>query len=271
MRTKRLFRDKTVVITGAAGGLGRALSRRFGRAGARLGLLDLESDSVESAVRELRADGVDCHGLTCDVTREQDCEDAVATLVERFGGVDVLINNAGITQRSAFAKTTIEVFRRVMNVNLFGTLHCTKAALPSLVNGHGLIIAISSIAGFAPLYGRTGYAASKHALHGLFDSLRTELRNEGVGVMIVCPGFVDTNFAVTALDGDGQLTTHPRSTLGRLSSPESVAESVFRAAERDKRLLVLTRVGRLTRLVTKISPALYEWIMVRSLRSELDR
>lgn len=271
MRTKRLFRDKMVVITGAAGGLGRAFSRRFGRAGARLGLLDLESDSIASAVRELKADGIDCHGLTCDVTQESDCKEAIATLIERFGGVDVLINNAGITQRSAFAKTSTEVFRRVMNINLFGALHCTQAVLPSLVNRHGLVIVISSIAGFAPLYGRTGYAASKHALHGLFDSLRTELRNEGVGVMIVCPGFVDTNFAFTALDGDGQLTNHPRSTLGRLSSPESVAEAVFRAAEREKRLLVLSGFGRLTRLVTRMSPALYEWIMVRSLRSELDR
>jgi len=271
MSAKRLFEDKTVVITGAAGGRGRAFSRRFGRAGAKVGLLDLERDAVASAAGDLRADGIACHGLPCDVTREQDCKDAMAKLVETLGGVDVLINNAGITQRSAFAETATDVFRRVMDVNLFGSLHCTKAALPSLVKRRGLLIVISSIAGFAPLYGRTGYAASKHALHGLFDSLRAELRNEGVGVMIVCPGFVDTHFAFTALDGDGRPTPHPRSTLGRLMSPESVAESVFRAAESGKRLLILSAVGRLTRLVTKISPAFYEWMMVRSLRSELDR
>jgi short-subunit dehydrogenase len=159
-----------------------------------------------------------------------------------------------------------------MGVNFFGSLNCTKAALDSLIERKGLIIAVSSVAGFSPLYGRSGYAASKHALHGLFDSLRTELRNVGVDVMIVCPGFTATGISTRALDGDGQITQHPQSTLGRIARPEDVADAVFRAAcSGKKRLVVLSAVGRLTRIVHKMFPGLYERLMARSLSSELDR
>jgi short-subunit dehydrogenase len=134
-----------------------------------------------------------------------------------------------------------------------------------------IIIVISSIAGFAPLLGRTGYVASKHALHGLFDSLRAELRETGVGVTIACPGFTATNIAKNALDGDGSITLHPQSTMGTAASPESVAEKVFQAATRSKRLVVLSAVGRLTRVLTKFFPGFYERSMAQVLRSELDR
>ena len=271
MLRKREFRHKTVVITGAAGGLGRAFSRRFAKAGARLGLLDLKEDAVHNLAVRLTSEGFNCVGLGCDVTDERACQKAIHALVERFGGLDVLINNAGIAQRSAFAQTSTDVFQRVMAVNFFGALYCTKAALPSLISRKGLIIVISSIAGFAPLYGRTAYTASKHALHGLFDTLRTELQKDGVGVLVVCPGFVDTNFSKTALDGDGRITTHPRSKVGQLAAPESVAGAVFSAAIKNKRLLVLSSVGRWTRLLTRVAPGLYERLMTRSLRSELKR
>jgi len=268
---RRDFRDKTVVITGAAGGIGAAFSRCFARAGARLGLLDLESDALRSLEKELAENGVECLAAAGDVTEEDQCIDAMNTLIKRFGGIDVLINNAGITHRSAFSDTDTEVFHRVMDVNFFGSLYCTKAALDSLIERKGLIIVTSSAAGFSPLYGRTGYSASKHALHGLFDSLRTELRSAGVGVMIVCPGFTATGISTSALDRDGTVTSHPQSTVGRVSQPEEVAEAVLRAAARDKRLLVLSTVGRVTRLLNKLFPALHERIMERSLSSELER
>ena len=271
MGTKRNFRDRVVVITGAAGGMGRALSRRFGQAGARLGLTDIDGNGVEALSQELTGEGIDCFGLGLDVTDEAACHRAVASVVERFGRLDVLVNNAGITHRSAFGSTGSEVYSRVMAVNYFGSLYCTQAALDHLLERQGLIIVISSIAGFAPLLGRTGYAASKHALHGLFDSLRAELRETGVGVTIVCPGFTATNIDKNALDGDGSVTLHPQSTLGTAASPASVAEAVFRAATKSKRLVVLSNVGRLTRLLTRFFPGFYELKMAQALRSELDR
>ena len=271
MASRREFQGKVVIVTGAGGGLGAAFARRFARAGARLALLDVDLAGARSTAAALEAGGAECLTLGCDVSDEVACRASIAEVVRRFGGIDVLLNNAGLTHRSAFAATETAVFRRVMGVNFFGSLHCAQAALPSLVERRGLIVVVSSIAGIAPLYGRSGYAASKHALHGLFESLRTELAGSGVGVLLVCPGFTATGLSRAALDGDGSVTTHPQSTLGRIATPESVAEAVFDAASRGKRLLVLSVAGKATLVLHKLCPALYERLMARSLRKELDR
>lgn len=271
MRLRRNYGEKVVVITGAAGGLGRAFAERFGRAGAKVALLDLRGDLALAAADELRAQGISSLGLACDVSVERDCAEALTKVRGHFGGVDVLINNAGITHRSAFRETHAFVFRRVMEVNFFGSLYCTRAVLPELIERRGQIIVISSIAGFAPLLGRTGYSAAKHALHGLFESLRCELAGEGVSVLMVCPGFTDTNIYRSALDGDGAITSHPQSTVGRIAKPDEVAEAVFRAASGEERILVLSAAGRLAWLMMKLAPGLYESLMTRSLSRELDR
>ena len=271
MRAKRDFKGKVAVITGAAGGMGQALSRRFGMAGAKLAVTDLDAGAVMEFSRALSEEGIKSVGIGLDVTDESACRRTMDEIKKRFGRIDLLINNAGITHRSAFVKTNPAVYRRVMDVNYFGPLYCTKAAFDSLLENRGLIIVISSIAGFAPLLGRTGYSASKHALHGLFDSLRAEVKESGVGITLVCPGFTATNIEQNALGGDGCPTTHPQSKVGRSATPESVAEAVYLAACKDKRLLVLSTVGRLTRLMTRSFPFLYEWLMARSLRSELER
>lgn len=267
----RSYSGKNVVITGAAGGMGRAFAKRFAAAGARLALLDLDQEAVKQQAGEFNAQGHAALGLSCDVSDEASCWSAMERSGSFLGGVDVLINNAGITHRSAFAQTDGNVFRHVMGVNFFGALYCTQAALPSLIEHGGQIIVVSSIAGFAPLLGRTGYSASKHALHGLFDSLRTELFAEGVDVLIVCPGFTRTGITTAALDGDGSTTKHPQSTMGRISEPDEVAEAVFKAARKNRRLLVLSPVGKLTRAITRIAPGLYEKLMARSMKKELER
>lgn len=267
----RDFREKTVVITGGAGGLGRAFGKRFGEAGARVALFDIQGTGVQEQAEQLKTRGVACLGLECDVTREMNCRDAVGKVLERYGGIDVLINNAGITHRSAFADTQSSVFQKVMHVNFFGALYCTQSALPSLLERKGLIIVTSSVAGFAPLLGRSGYAASKHALHGLFETLRTELRRTGVDVMMVCPGYTETNISFSALDGDGSITKHPQSRVGKMASPSKVADAVFLAAGKGRRIIVLTPAGILSRYLCKIWPALYDRLMVRSVGGELER
>lgn len=271
MPSKRDYKGKVVVVTGAAGGLGRAFAARFGSAGARLALLDLQGDRVAAAAGELQEKGFTSLGLPCDVSIESDCLEAMEKVRHHLGEVDVLVNNAGITHRSAFKETRSSVFRRIMEVNFFGSLCCTQAALASLIERKGQIIVISSIAGFSPLLGRTGYSAAKHALHGLFESLRCELKGSGVHVLMVCPGFTDTNIYRSALDGDGSITAHPQSTVGRIATPNEVAEAVFRAASREKRILVLSAAGKLAWLMMKFAPALYERLMTRSLAHELAR
>lgn len=262
---------KVVVITGAAGGIGKELCRRFGLSGANVCISDKDEKGVNELSDVLKAEGIECLGLTLDVVDEKACEMVMEKAVKYYGRIDILINNAGITHRSSFYETEVEVYKRVMGVNLFGSINCTKAALDELIRNRGQIIVTSSVAGFAPLLGRTGYSASKHALHGLFDSLRVELMGSGVAVTIVCPGFTATDIDKHALDADGGLTKHPQSTVGKAGSPKDVADAFFKAAVKRKRLVVLSGVGRLTRLFTKVYPSLYDRIMERALRSELER
>lgn len=267
---RREFAGRTVVITGGAGGIGMALARSFGAAGAKIAILDLASSPLEEAKRELTTTGIDAIALPCDITDRTQVVGAMDAVRTAFGGIDVLINNAGIVHRSAFAETRPEVFRRVMEVNLFGALHCTQVCLADLIERKGLIIAVSSIAGLAPLYGRSGYAASKHAMHGLFESLGAEVAGQGVHVLMVCPSFVETPLEASTLGADGERISKPRSKVGKLGDPDDVARAVLEAARTGRKRLVLTPVGKTSALLSRIAPSLYERLMVRSLRSELD-
>jgi NAD(P)-dependent dehydrogenase (short-subunit alcohol dehydrogenase family) len=271
MFKRRDFKNKVVVITGAAGGIGSALAVRFGAAGARLGLLDLDGDGASSLAKKLSLKGVKSRAVGVDITDEKGCRGAINEVISHLGEIDLLINNAGLTHRSAFATTEAKVYEQVMAVNFFGTLYCTQTALASLVAQKGMIIAISSIAGLAPLYGRSGYAASKHAINGLLGSLRCELQPDGVDVMIACPSFTATNFSFKALDGDGAITAHPQSTVGRVATPQAVAAAIYEGAVRCRRLLVLSPAGIASLWVSRLCPALYERLMTRSLASELKR
>lgn len=267
---RRDFQGRAVVITGGAGAIGLALARRFGAAGAKIALLDLPSSPLREAKASLESGGIEAIEQACDITDVTQVRDAMAKVREAFGRIDVLINNAGIVHRSAFAKTKPEVFRRVMEVNLFGALHCTQACLPDIMAHHGLIIAVSSIAGLAPLYGRSGYAASKHAMHGLFESLGAELAEDGVDVLMVCPSFVESGLEASTLGGDGERVTKPRSKVGRLGDPDDVATEVLKAAQAGRKRLVLTAVGKTSALLSRVAPSLYQRLMIRSLRSELE-
>lgn len=265
----RDFRDKVVVITGAAGGLGRALCFRFGTAGARIVALDRDAASLAGLLADIRAEGITAVTEVCDVSSEEDCRRAVAGAIKAFGGIDVLINNVGITHRSAFARTRTEVIRRVMAVNFFGALDCTHAALSTLVARRGMIIVISSVAGFAPLIARTGYAASKHALHGFFDSLRTEVELLGVQVMLVCPSFIQTGIDKNALAGDGNLASHPQSIVGTRTTPAAIAGKIFTAATKEQRLLLPDMISRSSWWLSRLAPRLYARQMAKKLGQEM--
>ena len=265
--TDRTFEDSVVVITGAAGGIGRAIARRFARAGARIVALDVDAEGLVETERALTGHSV--VSLRCDITRTEDCEHAVREAIARFGQIDVLVNNAGIVHRSAFRDTALDVFRRVMEVNFFGSLQMTKAALEALIARQGLVIVVSSVAGVAPLYGRSGYSASKHALHGLFESLRAELAGSGLEVLMVCPTFTRSAFEQRALDADGGRVTRGRSRVGTEASPDDVARAIFDAARRRQRLLVHTPVGKLAFALSRLAPGVYEKLMVKKLASEL--
>lgn len=268
MRNRNL-ENKVAVVTGAASGIGAAISHRFGKAGAKIGLLDMDETGVHAEAGKLRAAGADAVGIRCDVVDAAQCASAMNLICDRFGGIDVLVNNAGITQRSAFLDTRLSVYRRVMDVNFFGSLNCTRAAVASLIERRGSIIVIESLAGVTPLLGRTGYCASKHALHGFFTALRPELKADGVHIMIVCPGFVETNLQTRALGGDGQVTNHPQTVVGKPTSAEHVADAIYRGLLDKRHLLVLTSVGKLAYWISRLTPVLYERLMARQVEAEL--
>ncbi len=253
----RSYADKTVVVTGAAGGLGQALSRRFAEAEAKIALLDRNQAAVEEFTRQLIDEGHTAIGLACDVTDAESCSAVITSVIEKFGGVDVLINNAGISHRSYFKDTDVAVIRRVMEVNFFGSVYCTKAALPSLLARKGQVLAISSIAGFSPLLERTGYSASKHALHGFFDSLRAEVEDAGVDVMVVCPAFVTTGIEAAALSGDGGAVSAPRKVVGKEKSPREMADLIFTAAANRSRLALPTPLPKLSWWISRLAPSLF--------------
>ena len=268
--TQRDFWGKVVVITGAAGGLGRALARAFAAAGARIAVLDCDAAGAEILAAELRSEGRQALGLACDVSDAAACERAIGEVMRSWSRIDVLINNAGITHRSAYRRTDPAVTRRVMEVNFFGSVQCTRAAMDALLESHGLIIVISSVAGFAPLIARTGYAAAKHALHGFFESLRTELAEDGVGVLMVCPSFIATGIDRNALGGDGRPARHAQQIVGARAHAEDIAAAILRAARSGRHLLLPGRMAKLAWWVSRLMPGYYARAMARRLRGEMN-
>lgn len=257
-----------VAITGGAGGIGRALARRWTLEGARIALLDFETGPLEQAAEALRGTGADVMTVECDVTDYPACQRAMRAVMGHYGRLDVLVNNAGTVHRSLFGETGLDVYRKVMEVNFFGSVNCAKAALQYLKASRGLIVVTSSIAGVAPLYGRTGYAASKHALHGFFESLRCELADDGVRVMMACPNFVRSPFEQRAMGGDGQPAGTKRTMIGRLAEPDEVADAIVRGAQKGRDLVVLSFLGRLSYYMARLTPRLYARGMTRRLRRE---
>lgn len=262
------FDGQSVAITGGAGGIGTALAHRFGRDGASIALLDIDRSALDARVSELAGNGIEALAVECDVTSLDDCRSALARVIDTRGGVDVLINNAGVTHLSQFSDTDPEVIRRVMDVNFFGAVYCTKAALDSLLERRGRIAVLSSVAGFSPLATRCGYSASKHALHGLFDSMRPELQARGVTVTLVCPFFVDTDMGDRALGGDGGKPRMPRTQTGTPTDPDWLADEIHRAVRTGRRLLVPSRGAKLSYLVSRLLPGTYEKLMARRIMRE---
>lgn len=252
------YRDKTVVITGACAGIGRALSQRFGMAGAHVALIDLNREQIATCVDHLESRGVQARGYRCDVSDQKGVHETMNRIMEDFQRIDVLINNAGITHRSLFEDTAAEVHHRLMAINYFGALYCTREALPALLDSHGLVITMSSMSGFAPLQFRSAYCASKHALHGLFNCLRVELMNRGVDIMMVCPGFTATDIYKNALQGDGGIVKKPFTLSGKAASPADVAEEAYVGAVKRKRLLLLSNVDWRVRLFARFFPVFFE-------------
>jgi len=228
------FAGKTVWITGASSGLGEAMAREFAREGARLVLSSRRADELER-VRRACAQPDDHVVLPLDLARTDTFPAAVAEAHARVGPIDVLVNNAGVSQRARAADAAPEVERALMEVNYFGPVALTKALLPSMrARRAGHLVVISSVMGYVGTPGRSTYAAAKHALHGYFDSLRAEVWREGLKVTLACPGYVRTAVSANALDARGEKHGRTDATHGRGISAERCARVIVRAVARGR-------------------------------------
>ncbi|HEX6191422.1 MAG TPA: SDR family oxidoreductase [Chitinophagaceae bacterium] len=248
------FKDKVVVVTGGTDGIGRALVEALLGMGAKVATCGRNHDKLYLLQSEYPS--AHLHTMVADVSNENDCRRFMETTTKFFGGIDILINNAGISMRALLKDVSTETLRKVMEINYYGSVYCTKYALPSLIERKGTIVGVSSIAGYRGLPGRSGYSASKYALQGFLEAVRTELLEEGVHVMWVCPGFTSSNIRHAALDKNAEAHGDTPMDEGKLMSAEECAEHILRAIRKKKRTLVLTFTGKRTVFMNKFFPGL---------------
>lgn len=250
------FKEKTVVITGASSGIGLALADAFASRGANvvLGARRYVDLCVLAQDIEKRY-GVRALAVQCDVSVESDCEQLIGQTMAAFGRIDVLVNNAGISMRALFADAELEVLKRLMDVNFWGAVYCTKYALPNLLQVRGSVVAVSSIAGYRGLPGRTGYSASKFAMNGFIESLRVEHLKTGLHVLLACPGFTASNIRETALNKAGEQQGESSMDEQAMMSAGEVAQRIVEGVRKRKRTLVMTRQGKLAVWMNKLLPA----------------
>ena len=259
---------KTVLITGGTSGIGRALALRFARAGYNVALSGRNTDRLSAIKSELDKCGIESLCVESDVSKESDCLNLVQETVNRFGSIHVLINNAGISMRAILNDLQLDVIRKVMDINFWGTVYCTKHALPYLLISKGSVVGVSSIAGKNGLPGRTGYSASKFAMEGFLQSVRTENLKKDLHVLVACPGFTESSIRGSALGPDGSTQSESPRDEKKMMSSDQVAEHIFHAVVHRKRDLVLTKQGKLAVWLGRFFPSLSDKLVFKHMSSE---
>jgi short-subunit dehydrogenase len=264
------FSKKVVVITGASSGIGRALANEFANQGAYVVAAARSKDKLLTLENQPNKTNGKLMALTTDVSREEDCRKLIETTIKEFGKIDILISNAGVSMRALFEDTDLHVIRRLMDVNFWGTVYCTKYALPYLLKSKGSLVGVSSVAGYKGLPGRTGYSASKFAMQGFLGVVRTENMKKGLHVLIACPGFTSSNIRNTALAADGTQQGESPRDENKMMSADDVALRIIKSITKRKRNLVLTTEGRLIVFLNKFFPTLLDQIIYNQLAKEPD-
>ncbi|NEU09461.1 SDR family oxidoreductase [Flavihumibacter sp. R14] len=265
------LKNKTIIITGASSGIGKACAEEFARQGANLVLGARQYVTLCEITQDLeKRYGIKAVAVQCDVSKETDCEHLIKQGMLTFNRIDVLINNAGISMRALFKDLDLVVLRNLMDVNFWGSVYCTKYALPELLKNRGSVVGVSSIAGYRGLPGRTGYSASKFALNGFLEALRVENLKTGLHVMIASPGFTSSNIRNSALVKDGTVQGESSMDEGKMMPPEKVAEIIADGIINRKRTLIMTSQGKLTVFLNKVLPAWLDGLVYNHFTKEKD-
>lgn len=264
------MKDKVVIITGGSSGIGMALAEEFGNKGSRIFITGRDGEALDATVTALREKHIDVRGFRADVSIEEDNRRMVEDALKHYGKIDILINNAGISMRALFSDVELQVVKKVMDINFFGALYATYYCLPEIMKTRGSVIGISSIAGFRGLPGRTGYSASKFALNGFLEVLRTELLHSGVHVLTACPGFTASNIRKRSLTRDGSPQKESPRNEEKMMTAEECARHIYAATLKRKRILILTGQGKLAVWLNKLFPGLADKLVYNTMAKEAN-
>ncbi|MCF8302589.1 MAG: SDR family oxidoreductase [Bacteroidales bacterium] len=264
------MKDKVIIITGASSGIGKALATEAVGGSNKIVMAARNPEKLSQAAKDIENQGAEVLVLPTDVSKEEDCKNLIDKAVEKFGRIDVLINNAGISMRGLFEETSLEVIRRLMDINFWGAVYCTKFALPYLLETKGSLVGVSSIAGYKGLPGRTGYSSSKFALQGFLEVLRIENLKKGLHVLIACPGFTASNIRKTALASDGSQQGESPRDEGKMMSAQETARRIIRAIDKRNDRLTLTSQGKLTVWLNKFFPKMMDKMVYNHMAKEPD-
>jgi len=262
------MKDKVVVITGGSSGIGKALAEVFGKNGSKILITGRHKADLELAVADLKRKNISIESFVADVTLEHDNNKMAAEALRLYGRIDILINNAGITMRALFMELDLSVVKKVMDVNFYGVLYATQACLPEIIKYKGSVVGISSIAGFRGLPERTGYSASKFALNGFLEVLRTEMIHEGVHVLTAAPGFTSTNIRKKALTKDGSAQGESPRDEEQMMTAEECAQHIYNAVVNRRNFSILTAQGKAAVWVNKLFPKLADKLVYKTMAKE---
>ncbi|MDY6801151.1 MAG: SDR family oxidoreductase [Bacteroidota bacterium] len=248
------MKNKVIIITGASSGIGRACALDFAARGAKVVCASRNIEQLKSLENELNNKGYEAFAIKTDVTVEEECKHLIDKTLEKYGKIDILLNNAGISMRALFKDVDLAVIKKLLDVNFWGAVYCTKYALPYILKTKGSIIGITSIAGFHGLPGRSGYSASKFALHGFLETLRIENLKNGLHILIAAPGFTESNVRKSALSADG--TPQGESPLNekKLMPAEKVAKKIANGIIKRKRNIIISFEGKISVLLQRVIP-----------------
>jgi short-subunit dehydrogenase len=264
------MKDKVVIITGGSSGIGKAIAMAFGRQGSHVLITGRNKQDLDQAVADLRGAGVDATGFQADVSIEEDNRKMAEEAMRLYGRIDILVNNAGITMRALFEEVDMVVVKKVMDINFYGVLFATHFCLPEIIKNKGSVVGISSIAGYRGLPGRTGYSASKFALNGFLEVLRTEMLKKDVHVLTACPGFTTSNIRKRSLTKDGSLQGDSPRDENEMMTAEECADHIYRATLKRKKIIILTTQGKLVVFLNKWLSGFMDKIVYNAMAKEAN-
>lgn len=264
------MKNKVVIITGGSSGIGKGLAEAFGEQGSKVVITGRRKAPLDDVANSLKKQGMEVLAIQADASVEADNQRMVEEVLAKYGQIDVLINNAGISMRALFEELDLEVMQKVMDINFWGVVYATKYCLPHIMKSKGSVVGVSAIASYRGLPARAGYCASKFALNGFLEVLRTEMLKKGVHVLTACPGFTSSNIRKTALLHDGSQQGDTPRNEEKMMSAEECGRRIYTATKKRKNHLILTTQGVFTVFLNKLFPSLMDKIVYNVMAKEAN-